>query len=64
MLDEFVEVLKLRATEDLEQARSRVLRAETSYNFYWREAWVERCHHDLDAATACLNHALRSLSAR
>ena len=36
----------------------RVLRAETSCNFYWGEAWVERCHHDLDAAAAHLDYAL------
>ncbi len=53
-----------RATDDLEQARWRVLRAETSCNFYWGEAWVERCHHDLDAAAAYLDQALRPLSAR
>ena len=28
----------------------RLLRAETSCNFYWGEAWVQRCHDDLDAA--------------
>ena len=33
-----------RAAEQLEQALWRVLRAETSCNFYWGEAWVERCH--------------------
>ena len=36
----------------VEQARWRVLRAETSCNFYWGEAWVERCHRDLDDAEA------------
>ena len=46
-----------RAMERLEQARWRVLRAETSCNFYWGEAWVERCHHDLDAAAAYLEYA-------
>ena len=34
----------------LEPARWRVLRAETSCNFYWGEAWVPRCHADLDEA--------------
>ena len=53
-----------RAMERLEQARWRVLRAETSCNFYWGEAWVERCHHDLDAAAEYLDQALRPLSAR
>jgi 4-alpha-glucanotransferase len=44
----------------LEQARWRVLRAQTSCNFYWGEAWVPRCHHDLDAAAAHLDQALRA----
>ena len=38
----------------LEQAMWRLLRAETSCNFYWGEAWVDRCHRDLDAAMAVL----------
>jgi hypothetical protein len=36
--------------QELEPALWRVLRAETSCNFYWGEAWVERCHADLDEA--------------
>jgi hypothetical protein len=31
-----------------------VLRAETSCNFYWGEAWLDRCHADLDAAVGLL----------
>jgi 4-alpha-glucanotransferase len=42
----------------LEQARWRVLRAETSCNLYWGEAWVPRCHADLDEAAAQLEQAL------
>lgn len=38
----------------LEQAMWRLLRAETSCNFYWGEAWVQRCHDDLDQAYRCL----------
>jgi len=41
----------------VEQARWRVLRAETSCNFYWGETWVERCHKDLDDAQARLDQA-------
>jgi 4-alpha-glucanotransferase len=26
----------------------RLLRAETSCNFFWGEAWIDRCHKDLD----------------
>jgi alpha-amylase/alpha-mannosidase (GH57 family) len=33
----------------LEEAHWHLLRAETSCNFYWGEAWVERAHADLDA---------------
>ncbi|MFO7179778.1 MAG: glycoside hydrolase family 57 [Pseudomonadota bacterium] len=34
----------------LEEVTYRVLRAQTSCNFYWGEAWVDRCHRDLDEA--------------
>ncbi|NJP04227.1 MAG: glycoside hydrolase family 57 [Chloroflexaceae bacterium] len=40
---------------NMEQARWHVLRAETSCNFYWGEAWVDRCHADLDQAWEFLN---------
>lgn len=43
------------AAGELEPALWQVLRAETSCNFYWGEAWVPRCHADLDGA----RHALR-----
>lgn len=38
----------------LENAMWRLLRAETSCNFFWGEAWVPRAHHDLDASWASL----------
>ena len=41
----------------LEEAHWRVLRAETSCNFFWGEAWLQRCHDDLDQATHFLNQA-------
>ena len=41
----------------LEQAHWRVLRAETSCNFFWGDAWLRRCHDDLDQATYFLNQA-------
>jgi hypothetical protein len=34
--------------ERLERSTWLLLRAETSCNFYWGEAWVDRCHRDLD----------------
>jgi alpha-amylase/alpha-mannosidase (GH57 family) len=43
----------------LTEAHWRLLRAETSCNFYWGEDWVHRSQEDLDAACA----ALKSCSA-
>lgn len=41
----------------LDEAFWRVLRAETSCNFFWGEAWVQRCHDDLDQAGQHLERA-------
>lgn len=41
----------------LTEAQWRLLRAETSCNFYWGEEWVPRSHADLDAARAALERA-------
>jgi alpha-amylase/alpha-mannosidase (GH57 family) len=38
----------------LDEAWWRLLRAETSCNFYWGEEWVQRCHLDLDACVEAL----------
>ena len=46
----------------LEDALAMVLRAETSCNFFWGEAWVQRCHDDLDQATRHLEQAERLFS--
>ncbi len=46
----------------LEHALAKVLRAETSCNFFWGEAWVQRCHHELDQATEHLEQAGRLFS--
>jgi alpha-amylase/alpha-mannosidase (GH57 family) len=40
--------------EDLEAATWHLLRAETSCNFYWGEAWVRRADADLDASREAL----------
>ena len=40
-----------------EEALWHVLRAQTSCHFFWGEAWVQRCHADLDAAEAALARA-------
>ena len=42
---------------ELEEATWHLLRAETSCNFFWGEAWVDRAHSDLDTALA---HAERA----
>jgi hypothetical protein len=44
-----------------EQAHWRLLRAETSCNFFWGEAWVPRCHQDLDEAWQRLHQADRAM---
>ncbi|HAM50488.1 MAG TPA: glycoside hydrolase family 57 [Nitrospiraceae bacterium] len=41
----------------LEESMWHLLRAETSCNFYWGEAWVKRCHQDLDIAEEYLARA-------
>ena len=38
----------------LDTAYWHVLRAETSCNFFWGEAWLSRCEGDLDEAARCL----------
>jgi len=43
------------ARRRLSEAQWRILRAETSCNFFWGEAWLHRCHRDLDDAWAILN---------
>jgi len=46
----------------LEEAMWHLLRAETSCNVYWGEAWVDRAHRDLDISQAWLDQAQRHLS--
>lgn len=41
----------------LESAMWQLLRAETSCNFFWGEAWVPRAHRDLDGSWASLGQA-------
>ena len=36
--------------KELAEAQWHLLRAQTSCNFYWGEAWIYKCHNDLDAA--------------
>jgi hypothetical protein len=47
---------------EIEQAFWRLLRAETSCNFFWGEAWVNRCHQDLEAAWSFLAKTESALS--
>jgi 4-alpha-glucanotransferase len=44
--------------EQLDQARWRLLRAETSCNLFWGEAWVRQIHSDLDEAQKYLEKAV------
>ncbi len=46
--------------EQLHVACRHLLRAQTSCNFYWGEAWVPRCHADLDRALALLTNTAGS----
>ncbi|MDO5576561.1 MAG: hypothetical protein Q4F84_05735, partial [Fibrobacter sp.] len=45
---------------DLENAYWRILRAETSCNIFWGEAWVHKCHEDLDCAEEIINSAVHA----
>ena len=45
----------------LEQALWRLLRAETSCNIFWGEAWVDRAERDLDEAARALTQAKAGL---
>jgi alpha-amylase/alpha-mannosidase (GH57 family) len=46
----------------LENALWQMLRAETSCNFFWGEAWVPRAHRDMDASWASLAEARRRMA--
>jgi alpha-amylase/alpha-mannosidase (GH57 family) len=39
----------------IDEALWHLLRAETSCNYYWGEAWVDRAQHDLDASANLLH---------
>jgi len=47
--------------DELDNAFWHLLRAETSCNLYWGEAWVARCHSDLDQVWAHLENARERL---
>lgn len=49
------------AGRDLDEAYWRLLRAQTSCNFFWGEAWVDRCHADLEEARQYMDGALQHL---
>lgn len=48
---------------ELDEALSLLLRAETSCNIYWGEAWVPRAEADLSASRAALERALAERTA-
>jgi hypothetical protein len=54
----------LKLEELLERAMGCLLRAETSCNFFWGEAWVERAERDLKAAEESLAAAEKRLRAQ
>lgn len=45
----------------LEQAYWPLLRAQTSCNVFWGEAWVQRCHNDLDIAWDQINRIKKQM---
>jgi alpha-amylase/alpha-mannosidase (GH57 family) len=48
----------------IEEALWLLLRAETSCNIYWGEAWVERAERDLEAAARALTQSLAGMEAQ
>lgn len=52
------------ADTPIDEVRDHLLRAQTSCNFYWGEAWLDRCHADLDRALALLPPARAARPAR
>ena len=48
----------------MNEAHWRLLRAETSCNFYWGEAWVHKSHADLDNVAWHLGEAKAILGNR
>ena len=53
-LDRVARVSALVRERPSEQALLALLRAQTSCHFYWGEAWIPRCHADLDRAERAL----------
>ena len=53
-LDRVARISSLVRERPCEEALWSLLRAQTSCNFYWGEAWVPRCHADLDRAERAL----------
>jgi hypothetical protein len=45
-----------------EQVHRRVLRAGTSCNFFWRDAWLQRCQDDLDQPPTSWDQAVARLT--
>ncbi len=54
-----VDVPNSKHNYHLKEAHWRLLRAETSCNFYWGEAWVQRCHEDLDIVWNHINELMK-----
>ena len=50
-----------QAADELKEAQWHLLRAETSCNLFWGEAWVHRIHEDLNEVQRRLDNVLPSL---
>jgi hypothetical protein len=59
-----VQELNAELTRVLNEAHWHLLRAETSCNFYWGEAWVHKAHKDLDDVAWHLGEAKAILGDR
>jgi hypothetical protein len=58
-----VAVLDTAFDYQLSECYWRLFREQTSFNFYWGEAWVEKCHLDLNCAEDYLQEVQRKLNA-
>lgn len=52
----------VQAGHQMKEAQWRLLRAETSCNFYWGQAWVPKAHADLDGSEWHLDEVRRILA--
>jgi alpha-amylase/alpha-mannosidase (GH57 family) len=58
-LSEEIHVRRARTAHASDEAYWHLLRAQTSCNFFWGEAWLDRCARDLDEAAGLLQASSR-----